>query len=35
MLTGNFGVSFNRGVAVSEILGEALAHTVVLMLGIA
>ena len=32
MLTGNFGVSFNRGIAVSEILGEALAHTVVLML---
>lgn len=32
MLTGNFGVSFNRGIAVSEILGEALSHTVVLML---
>lgn len=32
MLTGNFGVSFNRGIAVSEILGEALSHTIVLML---
>jgi peptide/nickel transport system permease protein len=30
--TLNFGVSFNRGIAVSSIMGEALANTVVLML---
>jgi len=32
MVTLNFGVSFNRGIAVSTIMGEALANTVVLML---
>ena len=32
LATFDLGVSFNRGVAVSRILGEALANTVVLML---
>ena len=32
LLTGRFGVSFSRGVPVSDILGEYLLNTVVLML---